>query len=99
MFDIFEKCSTRGYISIQTIPDDVWKDSIVNCRTFYYHPVLQMKPKATIFDYEKSIDIVHNNFLEIRKQFTKINLLDYIYNKLKTGQNIYSTPAYLGGRK
>ena len=40
MFDIFEKCSTRGYISIQTIPDDVWKYSIVNCRTFYYHPVL-----------------------------------------------------------
>lgn len=25
--------------------------------------------------------------------------LEDIYNKLKTGQNIYSTPAYLGGEK
>ena len=96
MFDIFEKCSTHGYISIQTIPDDVWKDSIVNCRTFYYHPVLQMKPKAPIFDYEKSIDIVHNNFLEIRKQFTKINLLDYIYNKLKINSEFKNYDRDLG---
>lgn len=25
--------------------------------------------------------------------------LEDIYNKLKNGENIYSTPAYLGGRK
>ena len=86
MFNIFEKCSINGFISIQTIPDDERNGSIINSKTFYYHPVLQMKPKAPVFDYEKNIGIVHNNFLEIRKQFTKKNLLDYIYSKLRTNR-------------
>lgn len=82
LFNIFQECRDDGYISIKTIPDKVWKNSLIDSGKFYYHPALQMKPNAPIFDYENNINIVNENFLEIRRQFTMNTLMKYIYSRV-----------------
>lgn len=86
--DIFQVMANQGFVSIKTIPFSVFKarNTLVEEDVFYYHPVLQMKPRMPVFD-ETTLCVVDSsdeNYLEIRKLFTLNQCLSYIYKKTNT---------------
>lgn len=85
--DIFQTMASQGFISIKTIPYDIFKkyNTMVEDKVFYYHPLLQMKPKMPVFDEETmSVVSTEDNYLEIRRLLTVNQCLSYIYNKTNT---------------
>lgn len=100
--DLFQQMAAQGYISIKTIPYEIYKvrGTIIHKNVFYYHPILQMIPRKPIFD-DTTMSVISESkrYLEIKRLFTIEQLLGYIYKKTNTNIGLCDKNRDIGALK
>lgn len=68
----------------EDLSDSLWKDSLIKRGAFYLHRELRIVSPPPVFNLQKNIEITYPYFCEMKIRYTRQNLLDYFYNRLKS---------------
>lgn len=98
LMDFFEP-NKEGYLHIEELPDMLWENSLIKRNVFYYHPELQIRPKAPSFDPATGKTTATEFYLEMRIKFSERDLMDYIRKSIKMPVALYDDKRDIGSVK
>lgn len=97
---IIEKASAKrvGYLTPQDIYnyEPLWENTLIKPGVFYYHPELQIRPKAPSFNPTTNETTVGQFYLEMRICYNEYDLMNYIRKSIKMPAALYDDKRDIG---
>ena len=75
--DAMTACSKKKVMLREYLPDELWKDSLVERGKFYYHHILQLQPEQVFDPLTGKEKALRPFYLENKIRFTMVDLIRY----------------------
>lgn len=88
------KCAEKKVVLKEFLPDELWKDSLIERGKFYFHRILQLRPEQ-VFDPLTGKERTERPFyLENRISFTMDDLLNYFMRTCGIDYELFSKSKF-----